>query len=543
MSPFAVATLVCALSIVWAVRKAITITKCIQKNLTGPPRTSWITGNILQLNEPNGLDFHSHLLQYGGVAKIHGLFGDEQIYFSDPLALRHILITEEHLFPETPTFTALNKLTFGDAMSTVHGPQHKKQRKLLNPIFAPVHMRGLVPVISDLANEVAHILERDVHGGKSDIDMLDLLWRAAIETIGRVGLGCSFGDLDKEKNVSNPYSDSVKHYFPNVVKLGPLLIFLPALSRVGSPSFRRRIVELIPSTTIQTVKRLIDTMDQGSHDVLSKRKAALASGEEDVLSEKVGKGRDIIKLLLTANESVSEDDRLSEEEVIGQINLFLFASSVTTSGALARTLEKLARNPDVQERLRKELVEAQLDHGPISYDALTGLKYLHAVLKETLRLYPPVITMERTASQDVTVPLHMPVKGVDGQMISQIHVAKNQTVIIGVANCNTDPRIWGSDALMWKPDRWLEPLPESLLTAHVPGVLSNTMSFLCGPRACIGYNMALMEMKLILLALIPKFHFALSDDMVEWKLGFTQYPTVFGKGSQLPLKLSLFPVD
>jgi cytochrome P450 len=67
----------------------------------------------------------------------------------------------------------------------------------------------------------------------------------------------------------------------------------------------------------------------------------------------------------------------------------------------------------------------------------------------------------------------MPVKGTDGQMISNIHVAKNQNIIIGIANCNRDPRVWGSDATEWKPQRWLEPLPQSVVEAHVPGILPN----------------------------------------------------------------------
>jgi hypothetical protein len=146
----------------------------------------------------------------------------------------------------------------------------------------------------------------------------------------------------------------------------------------------------------------------------------------------------------------------------------------------------------------------------MTYDELNGLKFLHAVVKETLRLYvktprrfccsfhmlglvgilllsnwsarkllvvlkalSPSLVSPLSAAQDVTVPLHTPVKGTDGQMISHIHIAKNQNVIIGIANCNRDTRIWGNDAMEWKPERWLGPLPESLVEAHIPGVFPN----------------------------------------------------------------------
>lgn len=68
-------------------------------------------------------------------------------------------------------------------------------------------------------------------------------------------------------------------------------------------------------------------------------------------------------------------------------SLLLFAASDSTSVALSRAFEQLARCPDVQDRLRKEIVEATSDHEALSYNELNELKFLHAVAKETLRLY------------------------------------------------------------------------------------------------------------------------------------------------------------
>jgi cytochrome P450 len=73
--------------------------------------------------------------------------------------------------------------------------------------------------------------------------------------------------------------------------------------------------------------------------------------------------------------------------VLAFSSLFLFAASDTTSGALNRIFEQLALCPDIQDRLREEIVEATSGRDALSYDELNGLKYLHAVVKETLRLY------------------------------------------------------------------------------------------------------------------------------------------------------------
>ena len=83
---------------------------------------------------------------------------------------------------------------------------------------------------------------------------------------------------------------------PSVSKLGPLLALFPVVAKIGSAPFRRRVVELIPSMTVQAVQDLIDIMDYYGHEVLQKRKDSISSGQ-DILSEKVGKGKDIMTLL------------------------------------------------------------------------------------------------------------------------------------------------------------------------------------------------------------------------------------------------------
>lgn len=78
-----------------------------------------------------------------------------------------------------------------------------------------------------------------------------------------------------------------------------------------------------------------------------------------------------------------------------------------------------------------------------------------------------------SARQDAILPLRSPIKGSDGSTINEVFVPKNTTVIIGIRTLNTDPLIWGPDAAEWKPERWLSPLPESVINARIPGVYSN----------------------------------------------------------------------
>ncbi len=59
----------------------------------------------------------------------------------------------------------------------------------------------------------------------------------------------------------------------------------------------------------------------------------------------------------------------------------------------------------------------------------------------------------------------------------EIPIPKDTTVVVGLLSSNTNKRIWGEDAMEWKPERWLSPLPEKVTEAKVPGVYSNLYVF------------------------------------------------------------------
>jgi len=75
--------------------------------------------------------------------------------------------------------------------------------------------------------------------------------------------------------------------------------------------------------------------------------------------------------------------------------------------------------------------------------------------------------------QDVALPLSTPFRGLDGQETREISIPKNTNIIVGIWASNCNPEIWGPDAYEWKPERWLEPLPNMVADAHIPGVYSN----------------------------------------------------------------------
>ncbi|KAF9492856.1 cytochrome P450 [Pleurotus eryngii] len=503
------------------------------QNLRGPPSPSRLFGHVLQLNGADGLKYHAQILQrYGPIARVYGIFGEEQIYVSDPLAIRHIILTQQAAFSETPLFLSLNKMMFGNALTAVDGLEHKHERKVMNPAFSAARIKDVTPVIIAIAEELARVIERKVCS-QGTFNVLDLLWRGAVDIVGQAGLGHSFQCL--HEGMPNPYTESVKNPFPTLDKLKFVAPLLPYLSLVGIDNPFHPLFKLLPRNPVWELASMLHIIKSTGKQVLTARKAAIGEDEQLDILARLLKGH-------TQRYNAPMASPLPDEDITSQINLLMFASSETTSGALARALHQLAILPDIQSKLREEIFTCSASG--VTHDNINSMLYLDAVIKETLRVYPPIVHMERVASQDVVVPLYTPLRRTDGKETSRLVIHRNQHVVIGIANCNTDTTLWGEDAHDWNPERWMNPLPQSLLRAQVPGIYSYLMSFLGGERACIGYNLAITEMKVMLAILLRCFQFTLLAVDIDWKMGSAQYPVLDGsKDPRLLLHVTKLDLD
>lgn len=104
-----------------------------------------------------------------------------------------------------------------------------------------------------------------------------------------------------------------------------------------------------------------------------------------------------------------------------------------SSGALARVLHLLSTHPEIQDRLRAELNSTSSVEG---HNEIQSLKYLDAICREVLRLYPPVTTLDRQVLKDWVVPLHYPVQGKDGKQMTEILIKKGTQVHLALREAN-----------------------------------------------------------------------------------------------------------
>ncbi|KAJ6631437.1 cytochrome P450 [Mycena sp. CBHHK59/15] len=501
-------------------------------NIPGPPPVSLWKGNLPQIFNIKGWDFPAYVTsKYGRIAKMHGLFGREVLYVSDPRVIRRVLLN----FPPPPMVTESHKLINGAGLLGTMGDQHKKQRKMLNPLFAVKHLKGFTPLFFKTSQKMRDTILYQL-GAKDKPVVLNMhYWssRLTLELVSQAAFGRSLDPLNSEDS-AHPYTVAVRAMLPAALPLSVLRLTTPYLKYLGTPRLRRFLVQNLPWPALNEMGKVVDVI----HDT-----AVSTYQEKKTIDFEDPSHKDVMSVLLNANKNASAEDRLQEDEVISQMGTLTAAANDTTPNALSRIFWHLCKSQEVQDKLREEFLNCGIDlENPDSvqlYEDLMALPYLDSVLRETMRLDSPVSMLQRRANVDTTIPLWRPITGADGSEVHTLNVAKGTDFILVVAPAHRDPEIWGPDALEFKPERWMSPLPDAVGDAALPGVYFQLLPFGGGFKACIGFKFAELQMKVTLFTLLSAFRLELTDEKLVWNMHMVATPSIEGvKGSQLPVKLT-----
>ncbi|KAG7086399.1 hypothetical protein E1B28_002354 [Marasmius oreades] len=535
------------------------------RRLPGPPRKSWIYGNLNEVfSAENSVMHEKWVEEYGPTIRYHGFLGvrtpapsisgsnynyllhfqQTRFYTTDTKAMNHILMNHYDFQKPDMMRQALVEI-FGDGLLLTEEEKHKFQRRVMvrpptaideirqlnsyfflliqNPAFGPAQIRQLTTIFVDKALQLRDAWKSQIDlvpetKGETRLDVLKWLSKMTLDVIGLAGFNYEFNALSAADNELNK-----------------------AFTVIFTQSSRPRIWQLVrahfpvfrafPDLVDQTIRDARSTMDRIGRGLLNDSKRRLLSEKTD---DKDNAGKDLLSLLVKSNMNENQTHQLTDEDVVAQVPTFLIAGHETSSTATTWTLFALTQHPEIQRKLREELLGVSTDAPTM--DELNSLPYLDAVVRETLRVHPPVPSTTRVAVRDTVLPLNEPVGGRDF-----VEVRKGQTIFISILALNRNKRLWGEDAAEFKPDRWLN----GSIDTSVPGVWGNMMTFLGGARSCIGYRFALVEIKALLFTLIRAFEFELAvpvEDLGK-KTSIVQRPFVKSeeqKGSQLPLIVKLY---
>jgi cytochrome P450 len=198
-------------------------------------------------------------------------------------------------------------------------------------------------------------------------------------------------------------------------------------------------------------------------------------------------GDDLLGMLMQVQDA-DDGSHMSDKQLRDEVATLMLAGHETTANTLSWTWMLLAQHPKVREKLTQEL-NALLKGRSCAIADLSRLSYTHKIIKEAMRLYPPVTDLSREATRDCT--------------IGGYSIPKGCTLIMSQWVMHRDPRYFTAPE-RFDPDRWDD------LEKQLPrGVY---FPFGDGARICIGKSFALMEAVLILVTIAQKFQLELVSE-------------------------------
>ncbi|XP_048760776.1 uncharacterized protein LOC125669949 isoform X2 [Ostrea edulis] len=384
--------------------------------------------------------------------------GQERLLVADPEVCRQVLVTNSRNYNRSDVLSLFRNLTGSVPLFVLSGEPHHVIRKISNPAFSPAILFDMIPVFQEKALNLSikwDSLLKDAPTEHADVQLQSNLQTMTLDVICECGFGY---DTNFLKCSSPPEEELGIRSMVNGVREG-FLDFLP-FSKYFPTKAKNKLREDVKFTKALSEK-IIESQEKESIHGSTKR--------------------DILTVLSSACDA--EGSHLSKQELIDQIFGFLIAGFDTTSVALTWTLLQLSEKPDLQERVRGEILSVfgpDLNR-PITHEELDALKLTTAVIKETQRLFPVIPVIFRTALTDDNFKgYHIPKGTVVGLHLGALH------------------RLNWDNPEEFDPSRFMQ--QENL----------GSMTFLpfsYGPYMCIGHKFSMMEMKTVLSILLRKFSF------------------------------------
>nr|XP_043614216.1 cytochrome P450 CYP749A22-like [Erigeron canadensis] len=407
------------------------------------------------------------------------LYGKNFVYWVGPQA--ELVVTEPEFLKECMSNREISmgildidpislKIIGGGGIVLSEGDKWANQRKIANHAFHAERLKNMVPVMIE---SVAIMLKRWQDAGDKEVDVLDEFRILSSDVISRTAFGSSY---EEGKQVFQLLRDLFVLVGKNFYKTQ-----LPGLGKV----FKSK--EDVESDKMEATIR-----DQIMQIITSKEKT-LVSGEEDKSSD------DYLGLLLKAyhDEMDGSSYKLSIQDIIDDCKTIHFAAHQTTTLLLSWATLLLGVHTDWQEKARDEVQEVfGDDQQNLTSEGISKLKIMGMIINETLRLYPPGVFVHRKVWRQTKVGNYV--------------LPANIKLHIPVLALHHDPKIWGEDAHLFKPERFSEGISKA--TNNNPGAF---LPFGYGPRYCVGSNFVMNEAKITLSMILRRYRFAQSPNYVH----------------------------
>ncbi|TFK44964.1 cytochrome P450 [Crucibulum laeve] len=511
------------------------LTRISIADIPGPASDSFLLGNICELfqNQAGETDFRWQE-EYGNVVRFKGSFGEDRLLISDPKALQYIYQTSGYNFPKQNDRKEISRFISGRGILWSDGDQHKRHRKVMLPGFGGPETKAFAPLFTAQASRLVSKWIDLISVTSDQSTVVDIpLWasRTALDAVGAAAFDYKFEALENAENpLRKAYENLFAGLFGSPTKAS---LFATELLQYIPINLISSLLQYFPSPRLERVRQTAQLATKIAKSLVDSKAEAAMQGKGN---------RDVMSLLVQANASENVKAQLNEEEVLAQMRTMILAGHETTANTLTWTLLELARNPDIQGKLRHEIRSMEKvvhERGEPEFTAadFDRMSYLNAVIKESLRYHPVALFTFREASKEDVLPLSKPITTLSGEIITELPIPKGQRIMSSICAYNRIKDIFGEDSHTFKPERWLN---GDVKRATSIGVYGNLMTFSSGIRSCIGWRFAILELQAFLAELVNNFEFSLTlkATRLRREACLVMIPTVEGeveKGSQLPL--------
>ncbi|KAF9007213.1 CYP63 cytochrome P450 monooxygenase-like protein [Cyathus striatus] len=413
-------------------------------------------------------------------------------HFTDsPEYIKAILATDVGNFVKGEIFRSVMYPVLGTGVFNSDGEMWKFHRSISRPFFSRDRISHFNIFDKHVDAVVGHARRRMNEGYA--LDFQDLMSRFTLDSATEFLFGSCVNSLES----SLPYPENAPPYLNSQMHNEPANIFAKAFRDAQWViAVRERcgwawpLLEITKNKTAQPMSIINAHIEPIINEALRKKEAAVKEGlweEKTIGSSEVADDETLLDHLVR----ITSDPKVLRDETLN----IMIAGRDTTASTLSYVFYFLSQYPSVASRLREEILEkVGIDRRP-TYADIREMKYLRAVINETLRLYPAVPFNVRFVRHSATTwPSLDPTE-------KPYYIPAGTKIAYSVFVMQRRKDLWGPDAEEFDPDRFLDERLQKYL-------LKNSFIFLpfnAGPRICLGQQFAYNEMSFIIIRLLQKF--------------------------------------
>ena len=360
-----------------------------------------------------------------------------------PDANRLVLLDKDRIFSARRPWMAIMGRIFPNGLLLLDGDEHRHHRKIMHTAFTR-------PVLREYTERMNPLVESalDGWGGIEDFTAFPAFKQLTLDMAARIFVGVELGGGAAQMN------EAFEH------------LVAASMSRIRLP---------IPGLEFDRGLRARRFMVDFFRGMLAERRA--------------GDGGDIFSRLARAESD--EGARFTDQQVVDHMSFLMMAAHDTTTSTLCSMAYELARHPEWQERIREE--SRAVGEGALAFDQLDGLEALGLVFRETLRRYPPLPVIPRTATEAFEFGGH--------------RIPKNAMVVVSpIVTHYMDE--WWDEPDRFDPERFAPERAEHERHTH------SFIPFGGGPHMCLGLRFAEAQVKVIVHHLLLRYRLRVASGYV-----------------------------